>query len=223
MKVAYLNGNMEKSMLKKLIFLTSALTCLSLDASASIDHSGHAYLKGNIGYGMQRTRREISGDTFVKQDTNSYIINAGYGYTFTNLMRADLELHYDDGKATKGGVRNEIKSIGGMLNGYIDINNQSQISPYLVGGVGYFTNVMRSVDTNSSGGTHNIRKTRHDMGYKLGIGALYAVDPMIDVDIAYNFILKHSANFALTNSLGASGDAKFNGMHALMLGVKFNY
>lgn len=210
-------------MLKKLALLTSLLTCISLEASALTDRTGHAYFEAAGGYALQKARSDVSGSSYTKKNAESYVINLGYGYTFTNLMRADIMLHYDDGKASKSGVKNEIKSVGGMLNGYIDFKNSTEYTPYIVGGVGYFTNKMKSQDTNPGDGTYNYSKPTHNMGYKVGIGTLMEVDSMVDFDFAYNYIHKNAVHISFENSKSEAGEAKFKCMHAFMFGIKLNY
>jgi outer membrane autotransporter protein len=102
-----------------------------------------------------------------------------------------------------------------MLNGYLDANNDSRLTPYLMAGIGVGHNRSR-IAHNS--GSESANKT--NFIWNAGVGVQAAVNKQVSVDLSYRYVDIGK----LGNKAVCDGKAKLKrGIHEFLIGLVYNF
>jgi opacity protein-like surface antigen len=209
---------------------------LSSSAYAGYGHEGKVYTKLDAGFGLQDNEQTITnnGVKAVGKDSGGGLLaGVGLGYYFMDELRVDGSFYYDRGMKTKktvraGGfdttMRAKEQSFGGFANAYFDVLNSSNITPYVMGGVGFFRNEFKTEVTVQGEGVGKENKSKFGMGYQAGAGVSYHLSSNFDLDFGYRYIKKGSKEYKFRiESLDASVVAKTGPVHAAIIGIRSTF
>lgn len=225
---------MEKQM-KKLSTILGALSLglLASTAYAGYGHEGKAYTKLDMGYGIQDSKQTLTrGLTAAGKDSgDGIVLSAGLGYYFMDELRVDLMAYYDRGMksktSTKSGatnvaIRGKEQSFGAFANAYYDVLNQSNVTPYIMGGAGFLRNEFKSEIVTTATGKQN--KNKFAIAYQGGAGVSYHLSSSFDIDFGYRYIMKGSEEYKFTiTNLNTDVKAKTSPVHAGIIGLKSTF
>lgn len=229
--------------MKRTLVVIAALTILAVPAicPAAPARPG-AYLSGFLGVNVNQDANVASTDFVTNRDFNDRVefdpnINIGgtAGYDF-GIVRLEGELSYKHagiGSVTSQSdgfrFRNVDGSIGAqamMFNGFFDLHNNSQITPYLGGGFGFaalYLNDTTGIDTRSgSAQIIDLYGAADDtvFAYQVGAGVDIALNRQCSLDIGYRYFVTDRANF--DSDLAISTSLKFES-HNAAVGFRFKY
>ena len=218
---------------KKLVIVGLIASSIATNAYAGFGHAGKSYLKVDLGAGAQETKQTLTrGLTASGDDLGTGILGgAGLGYYFMDELRVDLMLYFDRGmkakKATKSGTTNVVmkgkeQSIGMFGNAYFDLLNNTDFTPYVMGGFGYLRNEFKSDITTTTLNKGN--KSRFNFGYQGGAGMSYHLSSNADLDIGYRYIHKGSDEYKITiESLNTDVKGEPGVVHAGIIGLRTTF
>ena len=185
----------------------------------------NTYVAGRISYIPVETMDDGDDSIDLK---SGYGIAVAYGAAFDNL-RIEGEMKYTDGaeyteKGTYfdgyGFVDAKMSLINSrfslMLNGYYDSHLVSNFGLYVGAGVGIATNTSKLKYTESAYGV-NYSDTNKETDtlfiYQLGLGASYAINPNVTLDLGYRYS-KTSETEEYESTITA---------HEIVLGARYNF
>jgi opacity protein-like surface antigen len=131
------------------------------------------------------------------------------GYDF-GFIRLEGEMSYKQGEITSVTERtygNRYVNVDGhvgaftmLMNGFFDLHNDSPITPYLGGGMGFATVSLsntKGVDANSGALNHRVFKSDDDtvFAYQAGAGVDVALNRHLSLDVGYRYFGTSRANF----------------------------
>ena len=131
--------------------------------------------------------------------------SAGYDFGF---LRLEGEMSYKNGEITSVqslgtryvNVDGHLGAFTMMTNGFFDLHNESPVTPYLGGGIGFATlnlGTTRGVDANS--GALNDHIFRYDtdtvFAYQAGAGLEVALNRRLSLDLGYRYFGTSRASF----------------------------
>ena len=221
--------------MKRTLVVIAVLTILAVPAicPASSARPG-AYISGFLGINVNQDTNAAGTDfNFVpNEDFNDRVefdpsINIGgtAGYDF-GIARLEGELSYKHAEigavTSRSGTRfrNVNGSIGAqamMFNGFFDLYNDSHITPYLGGGIG-FAGLYLS-DTTSLGEPLYGAADDAVFAYQVGTGVEIDLNPLCSLDIGYRYFVTDRATF---DSDLFSTSLKFES-HNAAVGFRFKY
>ncbi|TPK54920.1 porin family protein [Mesorhizobium sp. B2-4-19] len=210
------------------------------------------YLRGDVSYLVQKSFKNgdftfpsaINNENFSESD-NAAFASIGFGYHFTDYLRADLNLgylpgnnvsfSYDDSAVvtlptlpTQGSGSLKNYAFSGILNGYVDLGTYVGITPYLGAGIG----VVRSThklsatytDNNVPANSFNLQdnKTQYSLAYTLNAGLAYQVSKNVSVDLGYQYFSAPSAEYVTAESLTSFPVKKGISNHQVKLGLRYD-
>jgi opacity protein-like surface antigen len=201
-----------------------------------------AYVSGFIGVHVPADTDVPSTDFFTNESYNDRVefdpgINIGGtgGYDF-GIVRLESELSYKHStiktitdQTTGIRFRNpngEIEVMAFMFNGFIDLHNNSQLTPYLGGGVGLASIYLSDTyGITTSGGTSNITRlygAGNDtvFAYQVGAGLDIALNRRFSLDVGYRYFGSNRADF--NSDLDISSSMRFVS-HTSTLGFRYRY
>ena len=189
------------------LFLIVSLLTPAICSAASARPGG--YVSGFIGVSAPRDTTVTTDDfvlntTFVDNVEFDPGVNAGMtgGYDFGYLrLEGELSYKYADIKSITDTADNfGFKSVDGdlgvfamMFNGFFDLHNNSPVTPYVGGGIGFATLYLSDTyGTDTRGGitTRTLLYTEDQdtvFAYQVGGGLEIALNPMLSLDLSYRY------------------------------------
>lgn len=169
----------------------------------------------------------------VELDPGIYLGGA-FGYDF-GLVRLEAELSYKqsgiaavtDNLAAPPvhyrSVEGDLGVFAFMANAFIDMHNDSPVTPYLGGGIGYANLYLSDTHDNSSG----VRLYREDdasaFAYQAGAGLDIALNRMISLDLSYRYFATEKATFDSHDQFNNSTAEMKYESHNMAVGVRFTF
>ncbi len=212
---------MKKFCLAAVLALLMALPCAARAADSGI------YVAPKFVAGFQSTDWNVTapGGSGSKDSTRGI---AGFsiagGYDFSVLygapLRAEIEYGYNsriDKSVPFGEAESRLQTL--MVNGYWDITNIMDFTPYVGAGVGLlFANTRGSADVN---GQHfGSSDTDIKLAAQVGLGCSYFFTPNISADLGYRYLFSGDSE---TGYNGYSLRAESLSMHQFSLGLRVTF
>ena len=212
---------MKKFCLAAVLALLMALPCAARAADFGI------YVVPKFVAGFQSTDWNVTapGGSGSKDSTRGI---AGFsiagGYDFSVLygapLRAEIEYGYNsriDKSVPFGEAESRLQTL--MVNGYWDITNIMDFTPYVGAGVGLlFANTRGSADIN---GQHfGSSDTDIKLAAQVGLGCSYFFTPNISADLGYRYLFSGDSE---TGYNGYSLRAESLSMHQFSLGLRITF
>lgn len=224
--------------MKRNLIAVAVIAALAIPAvSQAIPIRPGPYVSGFIGVsGVSNTDVSTfdfgTGSSFNERAHFDPSINIGGtgGFDF-GMVRLEGELSYKRGEfssvtstdATTGATSQFNNMDGGfgalafMVNSFIDLHNQSPITPYIGGGIGFAA--LHLDDTTSQGGIVYFRDDDTVFAYQLGGGLEIALNRRLSLDLGYRYFATSKAHF---NNTPINADMKFESHNgAVGIRVKF--
>lgn len=234
----------------KKLELASAVAFLTLALGASgakAQMNSGFYVRGDVGGAFstdttfEDTNPTAPNSTFgtVKvtgNSGNSVLVDAGAGFRFSPLFRADLTLSYIPSLRFSGsdnagfGTSNtaDIKSLVGMVNGYLDLAALagmpgSVIQPFLVGSAGLSRNELGTLKTMPTGNTIS-GSTRTEFAWGVGAGVGIPVARNVTIDVMYKYLDLGEVRSSSATSIGTRTPIKADlQLHTVTAGVRLGF
>lgn len=196
------------------------------------------YLRGDIGYDINDPYDDPNfGNSFLDDSYDSYPISGsvGFGYHFTDYLRADINVGYLPGDqfafdsfvagpiSAMADVRN--KNWYGMVNGYVDLGTYAGITPYVGAGIGLMRSDRRLNATYDDGvGSldYDAHDTSYAMAYTLNAGLAYQVTPNLAIDLGYQFLSAPNAKYTKVNNLSDYSVGEGLEYHQVRVGLRYD-
>lgn len=206
--------------------LTSLLTLSPAAAQTAGSFSDNLYLSASIGAGffnddMSYTDTGVGG---IMEDFDIGLQTQGaLGYRFTERFRAEAEFFYRRNESDTISVNgaglnasNTFTSLGGMINGYVDMPNGDFV-PYVGAGIGIVNHDLDSFEngTGTSGGLDDI-----EFAYQFMLGSNYRINQKIDLFGEYR--LFGSTDPSVDTSDGSSVEVDYQ-THNFLMGLRYNF
>lgn len=226
--------------MKRILVVIAALTTLAIPAicPAASARPG-AYVSGFIGINVNPDANVASSDFVTNKDFNDRVefdpnINIGGtgGYDF-GIVRLEGELSYKHagiGSVTSQSsglrFRNVNGSVGALAvlaNGFIDLHNDSRVTPYVGGGIGFASlHLSDTTGINGSAQRVTLYGAADDtvFAYQAGAGVEIALNRQCSLDIGYRYFATDRANF--DSDLAITTNLKFES-HNAALGFRFKF
>lgn len=228
--------------MKNRVLAIAALVVLTIPAVCSaIPARPGAYVSGFLGLSILNdtavtTSDLITGDTFndqVEFDPGLYIGGTG-GYDF-GFIRLEGELSYKhaeiatitaDTGSRFGNPDGSLGALAMMFNAFFDLHNDSPITPYFGGGIGF-----ANLHLSDTFGTEIINGVASRpllypsddttvFAYQAGAGMEIAIQRKVSLDLGYRYFGTSKATF--DKDITSNVDLKFES-HNAMLGVRVKF
>lgn len=220
------------------IAVLSTLAVPAISPAASAYPGG--YMSGFLGINVNSDTNAESTDFFTNFNDRVEFdpgINIGgtVGYDF-GIVRLEGELSYKHAeiksvtdKDDDFRFRNVDGSIGAtamIFNGFFDLHNNSRITPYLGGGIGFaglYLSDTTGIDTSGGSAQRIILYGDSDdavFAYQLGTGVEIDLNRFYSLDIGYRYFVTDRATF--DSDLDISTSLKFES-HNATLGFRFKF
>ncbi len=213
--------------MRKIFLLALAATTLPGYAEAGSVNYSKPYLKGGLGYAQQHY--VVNGANSTKFRGKGIVGIIGMGYSWQNNLRGELELYIDSGIPGNGYVnqtkyKSEIKTYAGLVNIVYDFNNSSQITPFLLAGIGYGKNRFE-VHGSSSNGFHYAKNNKMAFMYQLGAGVDLKIDKKVSFEISYRALNKGTKSLYLQSDNGQVVEGRRHGdfQHTVLAAIKLSF
>jgi len=162
-------------------------------------------------------------------------INIGgtYGFDF-GFLRLEGELSYKNGEMSTiteqisqtrfTNVDGRLGALAMMLNAFLDLHNETMVTPYFGGGVGFAS--LHLSDTFGTDTTTGIRtelyRSDNDtvFAYQAGAGMEIALTRRLTLDLGYRYFVTEKANFNKNSSL--TTDMKFESQN-VSVGLRMKF
>ena len=212
---------MKKFCLAAVLALLMALPCAARAADSGI------YVAPKFVAGFQSTDWNVTtpGGSGSKDSTRGIAgVSIAGGYDFSVLYgaprRAEIEYGYNsriDKSVPFGEAESRLQTL--MVNGYWDITNIMDFTPYVGAGVGLlFANTRGSADVN---GQHfGSSDTDIKLAAQVGLGCSYFFTPNISADLGYRYLFSGDSE---TGYNGYSLRAESLSMHQFSLGLRVTF
>jgi len=200
----------------KLLIISSAIL-LTLPAICSAAPHAGPYVSGFIGVSIPSDSNMTTDDFINSTNYNDKIefdpginVGASGGYDF-GYLRLEGEISYKHSeiknvtdRSDSYNFRNSDGSIGTtafMANAFLDLHNESKITPYFGGGIGFAA--LHQSDTHATdtrGGTFSRARLYDDgddtvFAYQVGAGVEIALNRRYSLDIGYRYFATDTATF----------------------------
>ena len=204
-------------MKKLIITMISVLLVLSFGISNSI---AAAYVSGNVGavWVNDSDAEDDIGDEAEFTFDSGYGVTAAVGYTFESYYtyRTEIEFGYRDNDFDKIKafglslpIDGDVKTLSLMANGFCDLMPNSQISPFLGGGLG-IANVEADLDYPGLGSEDDTV-----FAYQVAAGVSFAASENVNIDVQYRFMGTADPDFGVI-------EAEYQ-THNAMIGMRFGF
>jgi opacity protein-like surface antigen len=198
------------------------------------------YLRGDIAYLPADSYRDVdfsSAGTSVSQRERPVFASVGFGYHFTDYLRADVNIGFLPGNeanittsdpAGTGFADFDNRGATAMVNGYIDLGTYVGITPYVGAGIGVFQNrysynvgyddlTPADADISASG-----RKTQYSFAYSLNAGLAYQISRNLALDIGYQYLSAPDAEYISFDGPSAYSIDKGVDSHQIKVGLRYD-
>lgn len=220
--------------MKRILAAITLLTVLLVPAiSPAASVRPGPYITGFIGVNINQDTNAEGTDFFLNQDFNDRVefdpgisIGGTAGYDF-GIIRLEGELSYKHAGigaiTSQSGARfrNVDGSIGAqalMFNGFFDLHNNSRLTPYLGGGIGFAG--LHLSDTTSQGLLVYGAADDSVYAYQVGGGVEIELNPLSSLDIGYRYFVTDRATF--DSDLDTTTSLKFES-HNATVGFRFKF
>jgi len=220
---------MKRALVAIAILSTLAVPAICPAASA---YPG-AYMSGFLGINVNSDTNTSGTDFFLNEDFNDRVefdpgisIGGTAGYDF-GIVRLEGELSYKNAEIGSVTSQNgfQFRNVDGrigagamMFNGFFDLHNNSRLTPYLGGGVGFAG--LHLSDTTSLGVPLYGDADDTVFAYQLGAGVEIDLNRFYSLDIGYRYFVTDRATF--DSDLDISTSLKFES-HNATLGFRFKF
>ncbi len=184
-------------------------------SSNTTNVNGKTYVRLDTGYGFTKFKK----GTF-HENAKANTISGGLGYSFTDSVRAELQLYHSFGaeadKAVTGGKEKyELKTTALFANAFYDFKNSSMFTPYVMAGLGVANNELK-------GSKPNVRyssKDTNNLALQAGAGVATKIADNVVFDVRYNTMDKGARYKFIDNS----ATLKTGIEHSAMAGIRFHF
>lgn len=209
-------------------FLAIALALLlSLPALAAQAAENGIYVVPKLVAGYQSTDWKVSGPGVSASKTSTrgiagFSVAAGYDFSVMHgvPLRAELEYGYNsrvDKSIAGGDAESRLQTL--MVNGYWDITNIMDFTPYVGAGIGLvFANTRGGIDVGNS--HFGASDTDVNLAAQVGLGCSYFFTPNISADLGYRYLFTGSGE---TGYGGYNLKADSLQMHQFSLGLRVTF
>lgn len=224
---------------KKLLTATLALLAVPAIAAAAPMRSG-AYVSGFLGANIAKdsdvTAYDFTGtqqiDDRVEFDPGIYIGGTG-GYDF-GMIRLEGEISYKHAemKAITDNfpppthyrdVDGSLGVLAFMANAYFDLHNDSPVTPYWGGGIGFANLHLSDTYVNGGGGRFYREDDATAFAYQAGLGLEIALNQRVSLDVGYRYFGTSKEKFDRENQLNSStAETKFES-HNVLVGARIKF
>ncbi len=228
--------------MKKLVVVFTLVVLGIPSICAAIPARPGPYVSGFVGISIARDASVASTDfvnnaTFddrVEFDPGISIGGTG-GYDF-GFLRLEGELSYKHAEIKSitdkadgfqfGNVDGNLGALGVMFNAFIDLHNQSPITPYVGGGIGFAElHLSDTFGTDTRGGTfqRTLLYPSDDatvFAYQAGAGLEIAINRGLSLDVGYRYFGTDKAKF--NSDVFTSTELKYES-HNAVVGVRFKF
>ncbi|MGN6767545.1 MAG: outer membrane protein [Rhizobiaceae bacterium] len=198
------------------------------------------YLRGDVAYGVNHSFKDVDfAATPVRysEEEHTFSGSIGFGYHFTDWLRADLNLGYLPGNKISGSYNDgtidaaaEVKNSAwyGMVNAYADLGTYVGITPYVGAGAGLIRSnprVSGHYDDTTPPGTFEdfrYRSTDYSFAYTLNAGLSYAVTKDLSVDLGYQYLSAPDAKTVSLDTPDSYSIHKGIHYHQIRLGLRYD-
>ncbi len=224
----------------KLIITTLALLAIPAIAAAAPPRPG-AYVSGFLGANIARdsdiTAYDFNGtqqiDDRVEFDPGLYLGGTG-GYDF-GMIRVEGEISYKHAEMKTitdnfvvppdhfSSVDGSLGVLAFMANAYFDLHNDSPVTPYWGGGIG-FANLHLS-DTRATGVSGRLynEDDATAFAYQAGLGLEIALNQRVSLDVGYRYFGTSKETFDRDNQPGdLTAETKFES-HNVLVGARVKF
>lgn len=180
------------------VFLSSCLNAGTM--GPVMNDGGSVYIRGDLGFNFfvdpdaqTASASNAPINAFDSSVRNKGSYGFGLGYRFLPSLRADLDYTYrpnarfqatDNIPETGAGY---LRNYTVMLNGYVDLNINLPVTPYVMGGIGVSNNATTSIYWPVVQQYEYGRSTTN-FAWQLGLGMAYALQPNFLVDLSYQYV-----------------------------------
>jgi opacity protein-like surface antigen len=187
----------------KVVLTTTALVALSTAAHAD---GAKMYVGGNFQYLFSNTE-----DTEISGVSEKYKEDAGYGFSGTvgakfDNFRAEGELEFLTAESED--YNEDHSALALMLNGFYDVKNSSQFTPYIGGGLGI---ARTSFSTNN--GDNSVSDTV--FAYQVMTGVAYDINEHNTVSLGYRYFGTQDGKY--------NGNEASLGKHIAEVGYRYTF
>jgi opacity protein-like surface antigen len=187
------------------------------------------YLRGDVAYSANRSFKNTDfGVSPVRfsEDENAFSGSLGFGYHFTDWLRADLNLGYLPGNEVSGstaGASAEIKNSAwyGMANVFADLGTYVGITPYVGAGAGLLRSNPR-VNGHAGAADFHDHSPNYSFAYTLNAGLSYAMTNNMSVDLGYQYLSAPDAEWVKLDSPSTYSTDKGLHFHQIRLGLRYD-
>lgn len=181
------------------------------------------YLRGDLSYSVD----PVYDFTLLGESVSHrpFGVGVGFGYHFTDNLRADLTVSYlggdrfefDDGVDVITASHNVWS---GLVSGYYDIATVSDFTPYIGAGVGLTYSKHRvDIAAPSVPAAFVWSDGQYNFAYALMAGASYKVSDNVSIDFGYQFLHTPGMEYLDTDTLTIDDDVKH---HQIKLGFRYD-
>ena len=179
------------------------ITVEQADEYAPVEVGSGWYLRGDIAYSSNVESTDVDfGLTPVSysEDETPVFGSIGFGYHFTDYLRADVNFGYAPGLeqgityntpliAADASTKNYAWT--GILNGYVDLGTFVGFTPYVGAGAGFMQSTYK-VNGNYTDATQSVSsyadESKFSFAYTLNAGVAYQIAPNLKLDVGYQYL-----------------------------------
>lgn len=212
--------------MKKFCLAAVLALLLALPCAAQAGDTGF-YVAPKFVAGFQNTDWKVStpygsGSSDSTRGIAGFSIAGGYDFSvlYGMPLRAELEYGYNsrvDKSVSYGDAESRLQTL--MVNGYWDITNIMDFTPYVGAGVGLvFANTRGNADF--TGQHYGTSDTDVKFAGQVGVGCSYFFTPNISADLGYRYLFTGDGE---TGYNGYSLRAESLSMHQFSLGLRISF
>ncbi len=220
--------------MKKFIVLILAMAfLLTSNTIFAAQQDINTYFRASLGAviatdGKMKITKPVNMDLADITTKPGFIFSGAFGFQSKQLnwFRGEIEISYQKydldkmtniagGEPDKSFNNNSMSSLAFMGNAYVDLHNNSQITPYIMFGLGgSFNNV----------GTSSNKDNWTTFSYQAGLGIGYALDRQLTFDLGYRYFKTGNTTETVIID-GTSCDLEYNpgGTNSFMAGFRFAF
>jgi opacity protein-like surface antigen len=110
-----------------------------------------------------------------------------------------------------------------MANGFIDLHNDTPVTPYVGGGIGFAALHLTDTHDNFTGDRLYREDDATVFAYQAGAGLDIALNRRVSLDLGYRYFGTSKAEFDSNNQLNSSTAEMRYESHNMAVGVKFKF
>lgn len=224
--------------MQKLMIISAALLLALPSIGAAAEPRAGGYVSGFIGVSMP-SDNDVTTDYFdnspsvrdqVEFDPGINIGGTG-GYDFGYVrLEGEISYKYSEISSLYDQTNNQrYRNLDGdlgvsafMANAFFDLHNDSRVTPYLGGGIGFAVlNLSDTFGTNVNGRQYLYGEDDDAVfAYQVGAGVEIALNPRFSLDLGYRYFGTDTANF--DNDFDQSSSMKFES-HNVAIGFRATF